>query len=835
MPPASLATLPPLDGPVEILSPRLTGEALSAAQWARLLDVTKKAFTLRGVPSAGVVPGAGGQLTRTYKFGDLPADYRQTLDELRRRQACGGFGDLLSVRQAETDRWQPDRELGTLPPGSQVLAQRRKDVLAVFWQALERGRNAGQANSDTRAAWLSAFGGEACNEKTIRRWVAAIEARGGPDLAPLEAYAGLKSGHGKSVPHAAARRETRLGIPPELIAALRAASVQPGMEHLRGAWRAVVELPWLQHLPVPGVGFRPQPGAEFPFTFAQLRPFFPSTAARRLGTHGWARAKREALVHGTNTTGSLRRMERVLLDDSRVNIIARDERTQMPVELRCQFLLDVGCRRIEGFVLREAGNMRATDTDALLSRVLRTTGIAGENAGYATTIRFERGAVACSPARGKVLLDSFPGRLFFDRTGMDGGRAYAGAPVQSASGRWMEKSHVESFMRTLAFFVQHIPGQRGGVYARQPAALGLTGRSRKTGALEYTAGSQMHEAALLSAANQALAVLGVGDDVEGTVSRWAEQGGAYGPAPETLPGGRLKISALYPVRWILDALKLFTAYYNQRTDHRLEGFRRVETQCPQTGKWRERRESPDERAAFLNGLSPTERISDADAASLLLRPRPVTITRQGVTLSVAPYERLRFWREDSKVCAQAGLLTTGEKKMIALLDEDSVLHACGADGLSYRPELYLIGNTQAELDAGLPVRLVDTLPLYDLPALNDPAALARQNEAKQREVNRYAAELVRAVEPILVQQAAELQHNHDRLRAVVTADDGAARATLASSPLLRALAAARAGDGLEIEPADGDGDLPTRHQQQQSAEDSYAARLAARMAAEAEA
>jgi hypothetical protein len=56
-------------------------------------------------------------------------------------------------------------------------------------------------------------------------------------------------------------------------------------------------------------------------------------------------------------------------------------------------------------------------------------------------------------------------------------------------------------MRTLAFLLERLPGQRGGQYRLQPAHLGLRGREHDTGRLLYDKGSgahstQMHEAAL---------------------------------------------------------------------------------------------------------------------------------------------------------------------------------------------------------------------------------------------------------------------------------------------------------------------------------------------------
>lgn len=746
----------------------LASEEFTAAQWARLLGLSKKAFSLRQIPHSRMIPANGG-LAKVYPFLNLPPDYQAILEELRRRQACPGYEDLLSLQQEPS--WEPARDSETLPPASQTLAEKRKAALTVFWFALEKGRNAGQANADCRAEWLRVFG-EPCNEKTVRRWVKVIEDRGGPDLAPIEAYVGLKSEHGKSVPHVSARLINKLDIPRELIAEYRCRCTRPGMMHMHGAYRSLV-IDWQNGRPVPGLGQAPFPRAEFPFTAKQLRPFSPSTAARRQGALGKAAAARTALPHGQNSTASLRRMERVLLDDTRLDIIATDDLTGRPVELRSEFLMDLGARRVEAYVVREMGNILATDTDGMIARALRSVGLPARDAGYACTIRFERGAVACSAARETFLRSAFPGQIHIERTGVDGGRNYPSDFNQSSSGRWMDKAHIESFMRTLAFFVQHVCGQRGGSYERQPAALGLTGRNRKTGALDYTRGSQIHDGALLQYSERAIALYE--GDLEARIEQWATH--------QPIRDGRLKISGIWPVSWVLDAVKEAIAYYNSRTDHRIEGFRRIEFVEQGTGKLKHRQESPNERAAFLNSQSKLERISEAAMSRLLMRARPVTVKRNGVLFDLAPYKGLRFWKSDSVACHTAGLSATGEKKMVALLDEDAFLHG----DPSHVREIYLIGNKLEDLKAGEPAQFIEALPLTDPGVIGDAQSLARSNAELQLVQNRVAAELLTAAAPHLAARHAELRHNVGTLQAVVTANDGAARATAPDSAFLRSV------------------------------------------------
>lgn len=106
----------------------------------------------------------------------------------------------------------------------------------------------------------------------------------------------------------------------------------------------------------------------------------------------------ELLQARKNTTAHLHRMERVLLDDTRLDLIATDDLTARPVELCSEFLMDLGTRRVEAYVVREMGNILATDTDGMIARALGSVGLPAKNVGYVCTIRFERGAVACSTA-----------------------------------------------------------------------------------------------------------------------------------------------------------------------------------------------------------------------------------------------------------------------------------------------------------------------------------------------------------------------------------------------------------------------------------------------------
>jgi hypothetical protein len=370
-----------------------------------------------------------------------------------RECGCTTLRELLTRRSRA---WTPDLELSELPVATQQRAFKRRKAMTAYYEALDAGRSKTAAKDAACAVWAAEFG-EPCNEKTIRRLVRTVNERGGINEAPIEAYA-----DGKSVPHERTRIENRLQIPDDFIAELKCRAVLPGLRGMRQAMRSM-EIDWLAGHAVAGLGAR-KDGVPFPYKFEQLRKFMPPKAERALGNLGIAAARRDALPYQTNDWSKLRPMELIVLDDSRVDVIAYDDLTGKPVELRGYWAIDVATRRVLGFLIRQAGHITAKDVQMLLLRMLNSNGIAPANSGYITTILFERGTVACSAAFESVLKSLFPGRINIMRTGMDGGANFAGDYVQERSGHWQGKGIIESFMRTVAVFTSDIPGQRGGTY-----------------------------------------------------------------------------------------------------------------------------------------------------------------------------------------------------------------------------------------------------------------------------------------------------------------------------------------------------------------------------------
>ena len=315
----------------------------------------------------------------------------------------------------------------------------------------------------------------------------------------------------------------------------------------------------------------------------------------------------------------------------------------------------------------------------------------------------------------------------------------------------MGKGHIESFMRTFAYFVEHLPGQRGGTFRRQPAALALKGVNRETGFLDYQKGSQIHDGALLQYANRALEY--IEDGLEGRIAAW--QGGKIHQISE-----RLKVESLKPVSWILEGIREAIAYYNTRTDHRMEGFSRIEYQDAQ-GRRLWRMESPNERAAELSKTCTTDRLS-VGAASFLIRTKVdrVRVTRNGVTLNISPLRGLRFWSERSRTCAEAMRLATGEKYFMAAYDPEGIVQ--GTSG-----EIYLLEASEG-MRGDEPARFVEALPLVTPVDRANPEALAAELARVKSVEQRTAAAMVAAAAPHVANRLADAKHNLSVLREVAT-------------------------------------------------------------------
>lgn len=714
-------------------------ELLSARDIATLLKISRQAVQKR---MSRVAPQLRDGIL-AWPFDLLPHDYQLQLKHAKDKAGAWTFEDLIRIA---TPRWVADFKLSELPAFSQTKAHKVRAVMIVYSTALDAEKDEREANCDARSSWLAEFE-EACSERTIRRWAKKIDERGGVEWAPIEAYADRKS-LATGCAHINARLESRekKQVPGELIRAFKALCVMPDM-NVAAAHRKL-EMDWQVGREVPGIGKMEEARQPFPFKVTQLRKFAPSMGARKLGNRGNAEARRDALPYMTRTHEQLRACELFVMDDTRINVTVMNDINGFPAQLKCYIAMEVASRKIVGYVIRE-GNMRASDVDALMSRILRTCGLARRDSGYKSTFLFERGTVACSDQKQALLEAMFPGQIEIRRTSMDGGRNMPGDYAQAASGHWMGKGVIESFMRTLGYITRHIDGQRGSNYRVAPAMVGYPG---KKGA---HAGSMVDEAQTLIKSAMAAA--------------YFKSNGA-----ETSPHAREAVEAMgleVPTMFVSEfrqAFALSIMAYNQETDHRREGFRQV-GEPKENGGYRYRFESSDERWTWLNwnaeqqGKAP-ERITPQDAVMLLHKAQSVTVTRQGATITVdeKPY---RYWKENSLACLEADRLSTLKKEFIAVRDPDDL------------SEIYILRNGRSFLSGGEVAQFLECLPMAEKPGFNDAEAKARVREKLQFVSNRKHRELARAAEPFLQKREEANVNNISRLDGVITTTNGECRVT----------------------------------------------------------
>ena len=727
-------------------------ETLTGRQWAGLLGITRSAFYMRRLS-----PSHAGDKRSYFAFEALPFTWQCELEAKKDQHRAQSFTDLMAMMRVEK-RWAPARKWESYPKNTRLIAEKRKAALSFYYKAHDDGRTKEAAKRLAIQAWNDLFSCShgavsRCSERTIRNWVDLIDKRGGFEFAPMEAYCDEKS-----CAHKKAQLQTKLpaqlGLTEEQFEALageiKARSVK--CEHVSAVHHSM-KLDWLMGREVPGLGVR-QGGADFPLTKKHVRAFAASTGARRLGSHGNARFVRECAPWIHTSTATLRPMELIVLDDTRIDLICHDDlNPSRLIELKAYLVMDVATRRILGFTVKE-GSLGKEDVSALFARVLRGFGLPSK---YPMHIIFERGAVACAPASETLLTSLWPGRIVIHRTSMDGGNSTVASFWESRSGHWMGKPWIESFMRTLAILLEQLPGQRGGDYRRQPAQLGFKGREHSTGRLLYDKGSgplstQMHEAALTAFADLAI--------------QWIHGGVGRDSRP------RLKSSPLRPKRWVIEQIAETIALYNNETDHEREGFARIEFQCPKTGALKSRNESCNERWMALSQRHESERIHPADAASLLRwRGKAVTVdARDGVTFDLAPFKGLRFWKPESLCCHLAAQLATQEKKMVALYDAEAFRTWRPECGWALEVHIICDVNT-ATWKAGDEGRYVETLPLYGAVDRMDAAAMAQACADKARVVRRMKLELVQAAGPAVVRQLADLDHDEAQLRGVIARMD----------------------------------------------------------------
>lgn len=718
--------------PAAIAAPAAApSEVLTARAWCRLLGITQQAFRARCVPSGTAERrGRGLQL---FACADLPADYRATLDTLRARHGAADCAALLDMARAEFRGWQPARPWLQNKPSVRFRATMKRDAMAVWWAALRRGVRQEEAARMVSEEYLRLCGKTVC-ARNVWRWAKMLASRGG-EFAPLDAYVDEKQ---------TAHPSARLAVPEEFIAAVRSKVLSPGVEQWAAAVRSFA-LAWQAGDDVPGLGRAARPDEPFPFTAKQLQKFCPSKAARVSAARGKFAAKCAGLLPAPPIgSRELRLREIVAFDDKRLDIVALDDQTGRPVSLVLYLAMDFSSRQILGYILRADGNARQNDVEALAAFLLRVAGFAGANAGYATTLVFERGTVAISAERAALLEAMFPGQIRISRTAMIGGSG-PGEFRQSASGNFFGKGKLESFMRTLDCYLRHVAGQRGNVYANEPAMLGdlLTTAERIASPQYKLRGTMIEEAVLCAEAAKAIHFA------------TAEKGASLSAA-DASAATEIRPPLLF-VREVQTAIQAAIAFYNSERGHRREGF--LEMAVPSgNGGHRRVAESANDKAARLQtalhaqGRS-LQQISAADAAVLLHKVIRVSVRPGGARVRLNGRERL-YWHPDSLAVAAAQQSSAGEKIFLALVNP------CDPR------ELYLLHNppshvrTPAEdLPPGEEAHFFEALPLYDAPDANDELALASRAASVARNHSRIKVEIVRNTVPFTAAQTARRERN----------------------------------------------------------------------------
>jgi hypothetical protein len=324
--------------------------------------------------------------------------------------------------------------------------------------------------------------------------------------------------------------------------------------------------------------------------------------------------------------------------------------------------------------------------------------------------------------------------------------------------------------------------------------LGGALRDRQTNTLTWTKGSMIEEAALTAQAARALAYI---------ESSGAEQ------SPQAMEAMRAfdMNAPLYFVSEVEQAIARVIAYYNCRTEHRMEGFLRVPYE--RDGRLLYRDESPNEKASRLEyelGQLAPMRISAADACALMMKARKVTVKPSGVTIRIDG-RSFRFWNPHSLACAEAQRLATLEVERVAVFDEE------------WPQEIYLLQNAAGaypdrktfEVDPH-EARFFEALPLYEAPQINDREQMARARQDTQIVHNRVAGEIMRDYEPFLRDQQVERERNINVLLSVA-ATIGDQRGALPESDATREM------NALRNKPA-------TRSDEQASAAEQFAKALA---------
>lgn len=370
------------------------------------------------------------------------------------------------------------------------------------------------------------------------------------------------------------RRDWKPGkdrMPAELVQEFRRRCTLEGQRHDSVSYRALVR-DWREGKVVPGLGSwqewyaaehpewaMPSQAPEFPFSYSSLQRRAPKGALRALGNEGVA-AMRRAAPHVIMDYSQLRPAELYISDDARLDILAIDDLVGKATVVTIYLMMEVSCRLITAYVMRPANAINAADVDEMIKRGLQAGGLGD---GYVTHLKFERGTVAMSVDKQELLERWSEGKIQVHRTSMDGGKRWEGAAPDKASGHWMGKAVIESFVRKLHLALMDLPGQTGNRYEVRPANLMHSITRSPTGA-----GPQGDEPVRKIAG-------GVAEEAE----RLAQLDLQF--------GNRLKLKLpLLTVTQLNGAVRDAINRHNSASDHKYQDFEAVTEAEVQPGVWR---------------------------------------------------------------------------------------------------------------------------------------------------------------------------------------------------------------------------------------------------------
>ena len=167
----------------------------TATELSAALDISRHEFFLHE-PRFNVLENRRYGEVPVFSVAMLPDALKQRLQQQKSERDCGTVEEL--VRRAQQDRRRTavlDIVLySRLAPARDAFEVQR--VMDVYFRELDTGVAETKANATARGRWIRIFGSR-CSERTIRRIAVRVQACGGPELAPIDAYADQKS-----IPHA---------------------------------------------------------------------------------------------------------------------------------------------------------------------------------------------------------------------------------------------------------------------------------------------------------------------------------------------------------------------------------------------------------------------------------------------------------------------------------------------------------------------------------------------------------------------------------------------------------------------------------------------------------